>query len=460
MADNLRPLGMSDVIFETLDGNLKRNLGTADEEISAMLFDISKCPDLFTKGYGKENIKNIKEGDVIHIETLTEATELYGIKARTDVKEGENEEDINFMYGIPHYHIRKFFLRRGGEFAEGSLYVMFADCSKNWDAINILQNSTGGLAHQMGIYTEQNLWGNDMDDEGNYSLRIVRELQDKATQLSTEHQPLVFILNANTTALEGLEGEEGKKISLDKIPSCLVKAPQVSIVLGQANTKLVNEMQLANKNHTPVGCMGDMLGALSIANVGWSVAYVKEFNLFDPQMMRVELGFGDIQLDTEGQFTSTNALESIPSRTVNKIIKKGYNMLIKYAGSPNGVHFSSTGTCDGGDYRTIEYNRTVQKARRNMRRVLLPKLNSPILVNRADGTLTATTVTEFRNLLVDNVFGKMFADKELSGYNVYIDAKQRVLETDELVIESTIVPLASIKQIRVKERMSMGAGKE
>ena len=134
-------------------------------------------------------------------------------------------------------------------------------------------------------------------------------------------------------------------------------------------------------------------------------------------------------------------------------------MLIKYAGAPNGVHFSSTGTCDGGDYRTIEYNRTVQKARRNMRRVLLPKLNSPILVNRADGTLTATTVTEFRNLLVDNVFGKMFADKELSGYNVYIDAKQLVLETDELVIESTIVPLASIKQIRVKERMSMGAGK-
>ena len=33
MADNLRPLRMSDVIFETLDGNLKRNLGTADEEI-------------------------------------------------------------------------------------------------------------------------------------------------------------------------------------------------------------------------------------------------------------------------------------------------------------------------------------------------------------------------------------------------------------------------------------------
>lgn len=459
MAENLRPQGMSDVIFETLDGNLKRNIPVSEDTVTAILFDISKCPDLFKKGYGKENIKNINEGDVVHIETLTEAVELYGIKPRVDVKEGEQEEDVNFMYGLPYYHIRKFFLRRGGEFAEGSLYVMFADCSKNWDAINVLQNSTGGLAHQIGVYTEQSLWGSDLDDEGNYSLRIVRELQDKATQLQEEHQPAVIILHANTAKLEGVDAEDANKISLDKIPSCLVKCPQVAIVMGQANTKLVNEMQLANPTHSPVGVLGDLLGALTSINVGQSIAWVGRINLFDPQMMRVEFGFGDTNLNEDGNFISTNMLESIPKRTLDKIVRKGYNFVLKYAGEPNGVHFSSSGTCDSGDFRKIEYNRTIQRARRGMRKVLLPKLNSPVLVNRADGTLTASTVTEFTNLLVDNVFGLMFKASELSGYNVYIDPKQKILETDSLTIEASIVPLANLHEIRVKEKLVFSVGR-
>lgn len=94
-----------------------------------------------------------------------------------------------------------------------------------------------------------------------------------------------------------------------------------------------------------------------------------------------------------------------------------------------------------------------------MRKVLLPKLNSPVLVNRTDGTLTASTVTEFTNLLVDNVFGLMFKASELSGYNVYIDPKQKILETDSLTIEASIVPLANLHEIRVKEKLVFSVGR-
>ena len=40
----------------------------------------------------------------------------------------------------------------------GKLYVMFADCSSNWDAIEIMQRASGGTISQLGIWTEQPLW--------------------------------------------------------------------------------------------------------------------------------------------------------------------------------------------------------------------------------------------------------------------------------------------------------------
>ena len=66
---------------------------------------------------------SIKIGDVIQLFSVNEAIGL-------GITEFEQEKN-NFFYGIPYFHISEFFRMK----PDGSLYVMFADCSKNWNAI-------------------------------------------------------------------------------------------------------------------------------------------------------------------------------------------------------------------------------------------------------------------------------------------------------------------------------------
>jgi hypothetical protein len=70
-------------------------------------------------------------------------------------------------------------------------------------------------------------------------------------------------------------------------------------------------MQLLNANNTPVGFLGAVMGAIAKANVQESIAWVRQFNLFADDFQNIELGFGDVNLDANGEFTSLNMYESI-----------------------------------------------------------------------------------------------------------------------------------------------------
>ena len=71
---------------------------------------------------------NVKIGDVIQLFSVNEAVTL-------GITEFEKDKS-NFLYGIPYFHISEFFRMK----PDGSLYVMFADCSKNWNAIKTIQS--------------------------------------------------------------------------------------------------------------------------------------------------------------------------------------------------------------------------------------------------------------------------------------------------------------------------------
>lgn len=86
------------------------------------------------------------------------------------------------------------------------------------------------------------------------------------------------------------------------------------MIFGQAHDSLISTMQKRNKNNSPVGFLGAMLGAIARANVQESVARVKEFILFHEHFQDVEFGFGDINLTDNDEFVSLNLYESLSRR--------------------------------------------------------------------------------------------------------------------------------------------------
>lgn len=446
-------MALGNVVIKTTDGNIPRGTASGNEKVTGLLFDVSLQPELFTAGYGKNNEGNLALNDVLYVTSRKSASQDFGIIERVSATEDE-ENNVNFYHGIPAYHIREFFRMSGNIDGNGKLYVMFADCSQNWDAIDIMQRVSGGTINQLGIYTEQPLWRQNGAEE-KYTLNLVKSVNDKAVAMAEQHQPLSIILAANCSNT-GADTAEGKKIDLNKIPTALSESSCTSVIFGQARSTLVSTMQKANKNNTPVGFLGAMLGCLAKANVQESVAWVKQFNLFDDNFQNIELGFGDINQTDGEEFISLNAYESLSPTLLDDLDDKGYIFLIKYAGRENGVYVSKDQTCSDGDFRTIARNRTINKSRRAVRSALLPYVNSPLMVNPTTGFLAPSKITAFKTLIGD-ILKKMQSDQEISGYSVNIDANQNVLVDDTLRISYVIVPVGVAVKIYVEEGLSLTA---
>ena len=447
-------MALGNVFITDVDGNIPYDSGSSNEKVTGLLFDVALQPKLFTEGYGKNNEKKLKAGDVAYITSFKSAVNDFGIIERVSATE-EEENNSNFLHGIPAYHIKEFFRMSGNAGGSGKLYVMFADCSSSWDAIETMQRAAGGMINQLGIWTEQPLW-KSAGASAAYSLNLVKGLNDVAVGLAGQNQPLSLILSANPSNT-GTDTTEGRQVNLSKIPSCICEASRISCIFGQAHSEKVTLMQFRNKNHTPVGFLGAVMGAIAKANVQESIAWVKQFNLFTDDFQEIELGFGDINMDeAEENFVSLNRYESLSPSMLDELDDKGYIFPIKYAGRENGIYISKDRTCSDGDYRTIARNRTINKSRRAVRSALLPYVNSPLMVNPSTGYLAPSKITSFKTLVGD-ILGKMQAAQEISGYAVTIDANQNVLVNDTLKISYVLVPVGVATRIEVEEGLSLTA---
>lgn len=446
-------MAIGNVIIKDTDGNIPYNGASGQEKVTGLLFDVSMQPDLFGEGYGKNNEGKLKLNDVLYITNFKSAIQDFGIIERVETTE-EDENNVNFMHGIPAYHIREFFRMSGNVDGNGKLYVMFADCSASWDAVDTMQRVAGGLINQLGVWTEQPLWKLNGAEE-KYNLNIVKTLNDKAVAMADLHQPLSIVLCANPSNT-GSDTSDGKQIDLNKIPTAICEASRISVIFGQARCAPVSMMQKRNVNNTPVGFLGAMMGAIARANVHESVAWVRTFNLFDDNFQNIELGFGDINLTADEDFTSLNMYESLSPVLLDDLDEKGYIFPIKYSGRENGIYISKDQTCSVGDYRTIARNRTINKSRRAVRAALLPYVNSPLMVNPATGFLAPSKISSFKTLIGD-ILAKMQAAQEISGYAVNIDANQNVLVDDTLRISYVIVPVGVAVKIYVEEGLSLTA---
>ena len=190
-------MAIGTVSFIRKDGNLTPT-SVGNDHISGLIFDLPVETNM---------PPSIKIGDVIQLFSVNEAIGL-------GITEFEQEKN-NFFYGIPYFHISEFFRMK----PDGSLYVMFADCSKNWNAIKTIQSVANGDIKQLGIWTPQNIWSTASSSEDDYSLNLVSDINTVAEELANEHRPLSVLLTGNASSADSTGAV--KTIDLKKIPSCI-----------------------------------------------------------------------------------------------------------------------------------------------------------------------------------------------------------------------------------------------
>lgn len=434
-------MATGNVIMIDEDGNIgSASVSENSEQISGLLFDISGQNKFWETGKGAELAGKLKD-TVVELHSLQDAKDL-GLEPFAG---GESATEL--LMGIPYYHIKHFFDLTNNY--DKTLYLMFADCSDDWEAIISMQKAANGQIGQFGVWTEKKVWKNVSDTAETYKVLIVDELQTIGNTLANVYNaPASIILNANTAQIDSASDDAADTVVFSKIPTCYVDARYVTVALGQEATNEVHQMQGGLTSKTPVGNVGMALGLLTRCNVAHSIGYVNACNLRNIISTEIEMGFGNAAI-TAGILSNPTPYDALSMYQLDVLDDKGYIFLHKYAGYA-GVFFSKDYSCSNGDYNCISRNRVINKSRRMVRRALLPYVNAPIYLS-SGGTLSTGDRTNFINIITD-VLKAMETSGEISAVGaVEFDNTTNLLQTKTLLFSYKILPVGCAEMIKVTE---------
>lgn len=437
-------------VFNTdIDGNLTSNVYVSTENVCGLIFDTKVVGGLKAALTTDSSAKAFANGNVVEL------------NRRKDCEEVGLDETV--LAGVAFYHINQFFNLTG----YARLFVAFMDSSTdtNFEAVEKMQNASGGIIYQIGVWTGEAIA--ETSESGDYKIKedgLISKLQAEAEVLGGKIGTVNYDGNAPVNILLNAPVINAAESDYKKLPDLTVaNAPKVSVLLGQASTDKVHSLQLAVNNVTGeasyavVGNIGAALACLAIAPADESIGHVANYNL-SSAITEAELGFGNLT-QSEKQWAdsvSYNNVKSISYVNRNKYLhQKGYIFLTFYDGLENGIFFSSDQTLSTGDYRTIARCRVMHKSRRVVRRALLPYVNSSHEIDSTTGYLSASEITEFQNTVLEALDANMVepgtAKPQISGRSCDIDEEQDVITNDALLINYSLVPLGVTSVISVTE---------
>ena len=385
---------MQSVKIERTNGNIPRSLA-GEDHISGLLFYSSKLPSGFA------------ETDRIKAISSIETAEKLGITSDADA-----DWDIRVL----HYQLRSIFNRNPAI----SLYVGIykpTSGTPTFSEIKTMQNYTGGKLRQIGVWDG----ATKLDKTNLIALQAIR------TTLEAQDKPLSICYAPKVAAVGDLPAEKlaGENKS------------GVSVIIGQDGAGTAADLYKDAKNTTAkssVTAIGEWLGIVSAAAVHESIAWVEKF----PTGIALP-AFGDGTL-----------LRDLDTAVIESLDAARYIFFVEYSGLA-GAYFNDSHTMDDAtsDYAYIESVRTMDKACRNVRTYVLPKLGRPMKVDASTGKLEAYVVEDLQ-LTAGKALEDMEKAGELSGYVVEIDPDQNILSTScvEMVIKQ--VGVGVMRKLNIK----------
>ena len=221
----------------------------------------------------------------------------------------------------------------------------------------------------------------------------------------------------------------------------VLEAFKVSVCIAQ-DWKFADELDPIRKK---MADLGTMLGSIAKKAVNENIGEVEGGNLVDVTNNKwLVAGLSNHQT-VAGWDSQLEALDS-----------KGYVFAISYTGIA-GYYWNNDHTCtpikkDKEGYfneYTISYGRTHDKAVRDLRTCLLPKVKSTQPVDPNTDKLPQALVTYFERLADDDVFNTMAAEGLITAGKTTVDPNSDLLISPrELKVSFVLVPTGQIDEIK------------
>lgn len=322
------------------------------------------------------------------------------------------------LQAVWYYHISEFFRLQ----PKGNLYVGFFAVPAGYDFVELIniQNYAAGKVRQFGVYKTS----------AALAYADVVALNAVCNTMISQHKESFALLGADISGTT----------DLTTLPDMSIRnSANVTVDIGQDGAGQGAFLYLTTGKS--ITSMGATLGAIALAKVNESVAWVEKFNM---SVDTVEL---DTPAIANGQLIM-DANGVIDENFLTALENKGYTFNRKFVGD-DGTYRNETRTCIGidNDYAYVENVRTIQKAMRVTYKGLLPAIGAPIVLN-PDGTLQDHTIEYFKTLAEKNLT-QMERDQEISSKAVDIDPTQKVIQQGYLIVSVEVQPVGVARKIRV-----------
>tara|TARA_R110002111_G_scaffold86456_1_gene135505 strand:+ start:425 stop:1594 length:1170 start_codon:yes stop_codon:yes gene_type:complete len=302
-------------------------------------------------------------------------------------------------------------------------------------------NPSGDLYLMLAPQTES--YSNLVDKTKDFSAKLLIEAEGKIRQLAVAYNPATAVTDFTATSgaitkAQELADEsytkhrpvqillEGKGFDYSTpVDFRALNSKNVSVMIGQS-------LVIANTSPT-YAAVGTLLGTVSKTSVNENIAWVGKYNLYGGSLTVASISGVAVSSISDGDLDTLNDKGSIFFRT--HIGRAGY-------------YFNDSHTCIAltSDFAYIENNRTIDKAVREIRIVLLPRLNSTVLVD-GDGKLSPEVIKSYES---DGrrALEQMLKSEEVSDFDVLVDPDQNILSTSELLVDFELIPTGTARKIK------------
>lgn len=320
------------------------------------------------------------------------------------------------LFAVWNYHITEYFRLR----PQGNLYVGIYPVpgSYTFTEITTMQNFANGSMRQIGVFK---------DPSAAFASADITTISGVCASLVAAHKEIIALYAGDISGTADVS-------TLADLSA--LTANYCSAVIGQDGAGLGSKLYFAYGKSITV--LGALLGAVATAKVSQSIAWVANFNISNGTECDT-IAFANGVL-----FSNVSVTDSLLTAVQNL----RYIFLRKFVGVA-GSYFNenSTSIATTSDYAYIADNRTIQKATRGIYANVVSALNSPITLN-SDGTLSNEAIAYFTGL-ADGPLIQMIRDGELSGRSVSISSTQNVISTGLLVINVSLLQIATGRNIQV-----------
>lgn len=210
----------------------------------------------------------------------------------------------------------------------------------------------------------------------------------------------------------------------------------VSVVIAQDPV-----IRAIKTEHETYAAIGSALGMLSVRSVNENLGSVDLEN--KPSIAKAQRDYPLTDIARKRWLTSGlqdgKDFNTLSATEITALNDKGYVFVGFYNGYP-GFYFSDSHTAidSASDYSRIENNRVWDKAADLIRKALLPRVKSNLLIDPISGFIRDAEAAELETIAL-NAVNQMTAAGEISGAGVYIDPQQDLSSDADLKVKGQVV---------------------